>query len=307
MPIIFTCPCCNAPLSVPDEYAGQPGPCPRCQATVTIPTISAPAAVAPVDLAAGQPSSKWLVISIVLIALLPILLIVVVGIIGMGFAITLPAIQASRAAARQVECRGNLQRIGSALTRYSDEHGCFPPAYLADDQGTPTHSWRVLILPQLDENDLYSSYDFDEPWDSPGNQALLQMMPDVYGCPSNRIGSNPETSYLMLVGPRTISDGPGTTSMDEITDPKDRTIILVESAGTPTYWMEPTDLNTEEISFRVNDPASQGIQSNHSGGAHVLFADGSVHLLPDTIRPADVEALGTISGDEQIDGMYLDF
>jgi prepilin-type processing-associated H-X9-DG protein len=304
MPINFTCPRCNAPLGVPEEYAGQHGPCPRCEATVTIPMVGAPAFNRPGNSAAGRSSSGWLV---VLAILLPVAFLAILAIVGVVIALVLPTIQASRESTRQAECRNNLQRIGLAFKRYHDEHGCFPPAYLADENGKPMHSWRVLILPQLDEESLYAEYDFDHPWDSPENQALADLMPDVYSCPSDWGTLSAETSYMMLVGPGTISDGPGTTSMDEITDGKDRTIVLVETADNLAYWMEPTDLATAGLSFRVNDPASEGIQSKHSGGAHALFADGSVHFLPDSISPADVEALSTIGGDEKIDNIYLDF
>ena len=55
---------------------------------------------------------------------------------------------------------------------YEDEHGCFPPAYVADASGRPMHSWRVLILPYLDQQQLYDQYDFSEPWNGPNNQQL---------------------------------------------------------------------------------------------------------------------------------------
>ena len=304
MPINFICPRCNASLSVPDEYAGQHGPCPRCEATVTIPMVSAPAFSRPGSAVADRSSSKWLVI---LAFLLPVAFLAILAIVGVVVAMILPTFQATRETERQVGCRSNLQRIGLALKQYHDENGCFPPAYLADENGEPMHSWRVLILPQLGEEFLHGEYNFDQPWDSPDNQALAESMPDVYGCPSDFDTRSAETSYMMLVGPGTISDGPGTTSMDEITDGKDRTIVLVETTGNLAYWMEPTDLDTGAISFRVNDPLAEGIQSNHSGGAHVLFADGSVHFLPDSISPADVEGLSTIGGDEKIDDIYLDF
>ena len=304
MPINFICPRCNASLSVPDEYAGQHGPCPRCEETVTIPLVGGPAFGRSGSPFAGRSSSKWLVI---LTLLLPVAFLPMLAIVGVVVAMILPAVQASREAARQVECRSNLQRIGLAFKRYHDEHGCFPPAYLADENGKPMHSWRVLILPQLGEESLYAEYDFDQPWDSPQNQALADLMPEVYDCPSDLDTWGAETSYMMLVGPGRISDGPGTAKMDEITDGEGRTIVLVETTENVAYWMEPTDLEAEGISFRVNDPASEGIQSNHSGGAHVLFADGSVHFLPDSISPADVEGLSTIGGDEKIDDIYLDF
>lgn len=304
MPINFTCPRCNALLSVPDEYAGQDGPCARCEATVTIPMVSEPALNPGGISAADRSSSKWLII---LALLLPVALLAILAIVGVAAALILPMVATSRETSRQAECKSNLERIGQAFKQYHAEHGCFPPAYLADENGKPIHSWRVLILPQLGEGSLYGEYNFDQPWDSAQNQALARSMPDVYSCPSDWGTSNAETSYMMLVGPGTISDGPGTTSMDQITDAKDRTIVLVETGGNMTDWLEPTDLDTQGVSFRVNEPAADGIRSIHPGGAHVLLADGSVHFLPDSISPVDVEGLSTIGGDEEIDEVYLDF
>ena len=58
----------------------------------------------------------------------------------------------------------------AALQAYHQANGCFPPAYIADKNGKPMHSWRVLILPYLDYDDLYKAYDFSEPWDGPKNK-----------------------------------------------------------------------------------------------------------------------------------------
>jgi prepilin-type processing-associated H-X9-DG protein len=301
MPIDFICPRCNASLSVPDEFAGQHGPCPSCEATVTIPLAEgAPFAQAVAPPVAGS-STKWLVVLAIMLAVFFLALLVVMGVV---VATMMPTFNASQDAAMQLQCRRNLQQIGRAFQLYHDDHGCFPPAYLADENGRPMHSWRVLILPQLGEDAIYEQYNFDQPWDSPENRDLAQSMPDVYGCPSDWGTWSAETSYMMLVGPETISDGTGTTSLDEITDPKDRTIVLVETSGNLADWIEPTDLEVEGLTFRVNDPACEGIQSNHPGGAHVLFADGSIRFLPNSIGETDVEALSTIDENEQIDEIF---
>ena len=66
--------------------------------------------------------------------------------------------------------RNNLRQIALALQSYHQANGCFPPAYVADKNGKPMHSWRVLILPYLGFDDLYKAYDFTEPWDGPNNK-----------------------------------------------------------------------------------------------------------------------------------------
>src|SRR5678816_1789236 len=109
-------------------------------------------------------------------------LLVVIAIIAVLIALLLPAVQSAREAARRSQCKNNLQQIGLALHNYHELCGSFPPAYFTDESGRPIHSWRVMILPQLDEMGLYSRYRWDEPWDGPNNSKLLSEMPAVYRC-----------------------------------------------------------------------------------------------------------------------------
>src|SRR5262245_41674761 len=105
--------------------------------------------------------------------------------LGIIVAILYPAVQQAREAARRSSCKCNLKILGLALHNYHDAHGCFPPAWLADSQGRPMHSWRVLILPYIDQAALYNRYNFAEPWDGPNNVKLLDEIPPVYKCPSH--------------------------------------------------------------------------------------------------------------------------
>ena len=59
---------------------------------------------------------------------------------------------------------------------YHEMKGHFPPAYVADVQGRPAHSWRVLLL-QSGMETLYERYHFDEPWDGPRNRSLANGLP----------------------------------------------------------------------------------------------------------------------------------
>ena len=80
-------------------------------------------------------------------------------------------------------CTNNLKHIGLALLNYNDIFGCFPPAYTTDANGKPMHSWRVLILPFIEQQTLYKRYRFDEPWDGPNNSLLAKEMPSVFPLP----------------------------------------------------------------------------------------------------------------------------
>ena len=59
-----------------------------------------------------------------------------------------------------------------AVANYHETFGSFPPAFVNGPDGTPWHSWRVLILPYLQQQKLYESYNFAEPWNGPNNRTL---------------------------------------------------------------------------------------------------------------------------------------
>jgi len=296
MPIPFTCPHCGLQTNVLEEYAGQSGPCAGCGRTVTVPPLGeAPGHYAP-------PTKRSAAPTVIVVALI-LLVLLFLTCAGLFVAMEVRAIPSVRDAARRTQCSSNLAQIGLAMHGYHAAYGCFPPAYVPDETGRPKHSWRVLLLPFLDAEAqaLYEEYDFEQAWDSPGNLALAGRMPRLYRCPSDELAAGSETSYLMIVGPETISDGPGATRMEEITDGTADTILLVEAAGCGINWLDPRDLDADVISYLVDDPVDGGIASRHPDGAHVLFCDGSVMFLEAVVDPEDVKALCTIAGGEGVD------
>lgn len=209
----------------------------------------------------------------------------------------------SREAAMQTVCRGRLGQLLMALHNYHDTYGSFPPAYLADADGKPMHSWRVLVLPFLDEADVYRRYRFDEPWNSPHNAALAKLVPgSIFHCPdSPDLDDTTLTDYVVIVGPDTVFPGPLTTSLNDFHDGTDNTILVAEIARSDIHWMEPRDLSTDQMSFQVNDPQRPSISSLHPLGPGVIFADsiGAYRLGP-SIRPTTLKALTTINGSEPV-------
>jgi prepilin-type processing-associated H-X9-DG protein len=213
----------------------------------------------------------------------------------------LPAVQAAREAARRMQCNNNLKQISLALHNYATANKCFPPAYIADKNGKPMHSWRVLILPYLEQQGLSSQYRFDEPWNSPNNKRVADMAMKVFQCPTHpHDPTSCTTDYMMVVGPHTISDGPHGRKFSEITDGTSNTIMLVEVANSNTPWAEPKDLKFEDIDFTINGAHRQGIGSDHPIGANVAMCDGSVQFLSSTINPQLIKAMLTIDGGEQV-------
>lgn len=122
-------------------------------------------------------------------------------------ALLLPAVQQAREASPRATCKSHLRQIGLALYNYHDAYGSFPPAWTTDADGRPLLSWRVLLLPYLDQLSLYEEFDLTEPWDGPHNRELLRRIPSPYACPSSvsdEEGGETATSYVAVMekGPR---------------------------------------------------------------------------------------------------------
>ena len=134
-------------------------------------------------------------------------------------ALLLPAVQAAREAARRAQCVNNLKQIGLAMHNYLSAENFFPPAAITDAKGRPLLSWRVAILPYIEQGSLYSQFHLDEPWDSDHNLALVSRMPRTYACPSNPQLGTGKTSYQVVVGKKTIFGADNRpTRISDITD-----------------------------------------------------------------------------------------
>ena len=303
MAIPFHCPHCGAFTDVDEIYAGHTGPCAICARPITIPHAPAMQSAGGAGTATAAPaqtkSGMFLLLVVIASGALAAVLLVV-----LGLALLRPAVQVARSAAAQSECESNLLSIGIALQAYHAAHETYPPAYIADADGKPMHSWRVLILPYLGDQaaTVYNQVNFDKPWDDPENIRLAAFMPQEYGCPDHPEAlDQQETTYMVLVGPNTLFPGAKAVSGREILDPLTETIMVVETAQAGVNWMKPQDLDMTRTSFEINgreetDPGSH----HHGGGAHVLTADGEVHLLQDEFSPDHLNGMATINGREAL-------
>ena len=208
----------------------------------------------------------------------------------------LPAVQSAREAARRMTCTNNLKQIGLALHNYYQTYKCFPPAYIANKNGKPMHSWRVLILPFLECNSLYKQYDFNEPWDGPNNRKLMAFRPRLYTCPCDDSALAPDgttTSYLAVVGANAAWHRDKVSSIADFTlhEQAANTIMLIETANSGIQWTEPRDLDLDHLASaagRDSVPAIRGPHMRSNGyfyydtpaGANVAFADGHGCFLP---------------------------
>ncbi len=174
----------------------------------------------------------------------------------------------------------NFKRILLAVHNYHDAYKVFPPRNeVRDKQGSSGLSWRVHLLPFVDEQKLYVAFHLDEPWDSPHNRTLIERMPNVYQ--SDWFGRKPGyTTFLAPVGEDTVFGGPKATRIQDILDGTSNTVVLVEAKPELAVpWTAPQDYN-----FDPNVPG-RGLDVGTDGRFLAGFADGSVQRLRGNIEP----------------------
>jgi len=204
----------------------------------------------------------------------------------------------TRRMAVATSAKGRLNQLLLALHNYHDTFNSLPPAYIADENGTPLHSWRVLILPFLDEGRLYAEYRFDEPWDGPNNSKLANRMPAVFlqrGEPE----SNSMTNLVLVTGPGTAYPGAACTKFTDFRDGLENTILATEIGNSKIPWLSPRDLSVETMSFRVKDPGKPSVSCVAWRQPYVVFGDSiSTFTLSQSISPESLRGLTTIAGGE---------
>jgi len=228
----------------------------------------------------------------------------------------------ARDAARRVASQNHLKQLALAFHNYHDAHGCFPPAAVIGPDGRKWHSWRVLLLPYLEQADLYNQYDFSQPWDSPKNKALAEKVVAVFRDPAREGPPDGFTDYAAIVGQEAIFR-PGVATMKSaddfpacldsgkkiglatVTDGTSNTIMFATvDPARKIPWTKPEDIVFDEDFPGIGKPT--GIGAIHPIGdghcaAVVSFADGSVQTLADSVDTEIVRKLLTRGGGEVVD------
>lgn len=197
-------------------------------------------------------------------------------------ALLLPAVQSAPAAARRAQGVNNLKQIGLAMHNHHDAYKTFPAAYTTDKEGKPLLSWRVKILPFIEQEPLYRQFHLDEPWDSEHNKRLIPLMPQVYKAPGGNTGPG-MTNYLTVRGEKTVFPGEKGIRLAGIIDGSSNTIMVVEvSDPKAVVWTKPDDFEYDQ------DHPVAGLVGLRRNGFNAAFCDGSVHFISQGI---DAETL----------------
>lgn len=202
----------------------------------------------------------------------------------------------ARESAARAAKLNRLHQIGFAFMNYYSTFQKFPLAAIEKD-GKPLLSWRVTILPFIDQNNLYKQFHLDEPWDSAHNLEVAKKMPEIYqvtGRPNDGM-----TSIMVFSGKGTAFDGSKAIGMADIRDGMSHTILAVEAGPDKAVpWTKP-----EDLPFDPESPLA-ALGRISPNGFLALFFDASVHELK--VDNHTLKALITPAGGEPFDPGQVD-
>ena len=208
-------------------------------------------------------------------------------------ALLLPAVQKVREAASRAKSSNNLKQMALAMHNYESAYRTLPAAAICDKNGKPLLSWRVAILPFIEQAQLYQQFKLDEPWDSDHNKKLIAQMPNIYAVPGVTNPGEPTTHYRVFQGNGALFDQRKGSRFADVTDGLSNTLMIVEANdGVP--WTKP-----EELDFDPAKPLPKlGKQS--PDGYLAAFADGSVRFIQMKVSEKTLKAMITRAGGEAI-------
>jgi hypothetical protein len=157
----------------------------------------------------------------------------------------------------------------------------------------PLLSWRVAILPFVEQKKLYEQFRLDEPWDSEHNKKLLGKMPELYAPVTGKAKAG-LTYYQVFVGKDTAFDGTLNPRIPaSFPDGTTRTFLVVEG-GEAVPWTKPQDIPYDGKAV----PKLGGLFAD---GFHAAMADGTIRFVPRGADAKAVRAAITARGGEEID------
>lgn len=219
---------------------------------------------------------------------------------AIGIALLLPAVQAAREAARRMSSSNNLKQAALAFHNYESTYRRMPPRCTEDAEGKPLLSWRVHLLPYFGEQELYSQFHLDEPWDSEHNKTLVDKMPAYFRDPRSKAPQG-HTTYVAPFGGEdetaTIWDLEE-ANFANVTDGLSNTLLFIsvpDSASVP--WTKPDDINISEVDLPK-------LLAEFPAIFEVALADGSVQSFPKFIDQETLKAMMSCAGGEAVQFPY---
>jgi prepilin-type processing-associated H-X9-DG protein len=229
-------------------------------------------------------------------------------------ALLLPAVQAAREAARRTSCSANMRQMGIAMLAYHDVYAHLPPGSSA--QRKHRIAWSAVVLPFLEQPHVWSLLDVNQPYNSAANRPAAATVLSVYLCPSTARRDEDRTAWragplgaidyggmfgAILAGVQWRHNGNGTLvwntpfRLAQITGGTSHTILVAEDSGrgarTSGQWINGENIFDQTGS--INRMQADEMWSDHPGGVHALFCDGSSRFLADATDQRSLAAMIT--------------
>jgi hypothetical protein len=177
----------------------------------------------------------------------------------------------------------NLKHLGLGVHNYHDVNSKMPSNRFLEKK--PALSWRVHLLPYLEEEALYREFKLNEPWDSEHNKKLIAKIPKVYQPVRGRFKKG-ETFYQMFNGEQCILRPDGSaTALQGITDGTSNTFLIVE-AYKPVVWTQPDD-----ILYKSDSETAPKLGGMFDGYFNAVMGDGAVYRMPKNINDETLRRL----------------
>ena len=213
------------------------------------------------------------------------------GVSSIAVGLLLPAVQKVREAAARAQATNHLKQLGLAMHNYHDTFMRLPPAAIVDKNGKPLLSWRVAILPYLEQGELYRKFKLDEPWDSENNKPLIALMPKLYTDP--RSPTEPGLTYFKVFnGKGAMFDGAKGLNLAAIRDGSSNT-VMIGAGGDAVIWTKPDD-----YVFEADKPLPELMKPFPQWLA--VFGDGHVQVIR-VMNQKNLKAMITVDGGEVVD------
>jgi hypothetical protein len=191
--------------------------------------------------------------------------------------------------AGQTRSMNVLRQIGLSMHVYHDSYNTLPTQANYDKQNKPLLSWRVHLLPFMEQGGLYEEFRLNEPWDSDHNKKLIPRMPKIYQGMNAALNEAGKTTFVALLGEGTVfGRGDKKLTLGDVAnaDGTSNTIAVVEADDDQAViWTKPDDLTIDKAKPR------QGLGSRYDGSFLALFLDGSVSAIPRTAEAGNVYLL----------------
>jgi len=225
---------------------------------------------------------------------------------GKMMPIFLAAIEKVRNAADRMLSGSNMRQCLIAMHNYHDAFNKLPEA-MTMKNNKPMHSWRVLLLPYLEHDNIYKQVNFSEPWDSEANKKLFESipMPKIYEHPGKKDGKSKMTYYKVFYSKSGVTPQAGFVlgqpmSLAKMVDGTSNTIAMIE-AGPPVLWYKPEDI---EFDPKAQLPKLTSPWKNDQ--VSIGFFDGSVRTVWLGTDEDTWKGLITSNGAEVVDASKLE-